>query len=246
MQQEIVITDLTRMAGDRVCIAGINHQGATIRLEKERSGIPEYFLYQDGKPIIRPRAVVRVNVEEKRNCKPPHLEDRIWLEPETTQFLRCTDDRKWKDILSHMCYPSVEAIFETPLHRNRNVEPGTGIRSLGTIKPRFIHQFIYKTVVYDGREQRDYRLFFRDESEQYYASVKVNDLAVQYYANHLCSQPGLSQEDVGEKLTATFKRGQVWLRLGLTRPYEGWCWLQVTGIYTFPDYLVGKCFDDFK
>jgi hypothetical protein len=57
---------------------------------------------------------------------------------------------------------------------------------------------------------------------------------------------GQTQEEVSEKLTATFKRGKIWLRLGLTRPYEGWCWLQVTGIYTFPDYLMGKCFDYFK
>jgi hypothetical protein len=26
---------------------------------------------------------------------------------------------------------------------------------------------------------------------------------------------------------------------------ESWCYLQVNGIYTFPDYLEGKCFADF-
>jgi len=33
--------------------------------------------------------------------------------------------------------------------------------------------------------------------------------------------------------------------IGLTRPYEGWCWLQVNGVYIFPDYLEGRCFADF-
>jgi hypothetical protein len=40
--------------------------------------------------------------------------------------------------------------------------------------------------------------------------------------------------------------------LGLTRPFQKsdadqkWCYIQVTGIYTFPDYLEGKCFADFN
>jgi hypothetical protein len=41
----------------------------------------------------------------------------------------------------------------------------------------------------------------------------------------------------------------LYLRIGLAR---GWdeqpdrCYLQITGIYTFPDYLAGKTFDDFR
>ena len=41
---------------------------------------------------------------------------------------------------------------------------------------------------------------------------------------------------------------EVFLRLGLTRPWEEHpdrCQLQVNGVYTFPDYLDGRCFADF-
>jgi hypothetical protein len=55
-----------------------------------------------------------------------------------------------------------------------------------------------------------------------------------------------STKQINAKLNAIFKNAEVWLRVGVTRPYEGWCWLQVTGIYTFPDYLNGKCFADFQ
>ena len=40
----------------------------------------------------------------------------------------------------------------------------------------------------------------------------------------------------------------VFLRLGLTRPWEEHpdrCLLQVNGVYTFPDYLDGRCFANF-
>jgi len=37
----------------------------------------------------------------------------------------------------------------------------------------------------------------------------------------------------------------VYLRLGLGRRFRGWHYLQVNGIYTFPDYLQGRCYADF-
>jgi len=44
---------------------------------------------------------------------------------------------------------------------------------------------------------------------------------------------------------------RIYLRLGLARPFkksaadEPRCYLQVTGVHTFPDYLQGKTFADF-
>ena len=40
---------------------------------------------------------------------------------------------------------------------------------------------------------------------------------------------------------------RIYLRLGLTRPWGDpeYCWTQVTGIYTFPDYLEGSTFAHF-
>jgi hypothetical protein len=145
------------------------------------------------------------------------------------------------------CYPSVQEIFETDLlHNHRNIAPGSGARSLGTLKPKVVHKFIYKTVEYDGQEQRDYRLHFYDQTDTYFPALKITDLALQNYADFLHLKDGLSLDEVSDKLTRLVKRAEVFLRIGLTRPYEGWCWLQVNGIYTFPDYMAGRCFADFK
>ena len=59
MWQEIIITDLTQMSGDRVCIAGIDHKGNNIRPNLPPPGIYHRHLYQKKQVIIRPRAVVR-------------------------------------------------------------------------------------------------------------------------------------------------------------------------------------------
>ena len=51
-------------------------------------------------------------------------------------------------------------------------------------------------------------------------------------------------------LEALLNAERTYLRIGLTRPrqlehYPETCWTQVTGGYTFPDYLEGKTFADF-
>ena len=54
------------------------------------------------------------------------------------------------------------------------------------------------------------------------------------------------------KLFRVLKQSQrVYLRIGLARPWcrfpgdDETCWAQVTGVYTFPDYLNGRKFTDF-
>lgn len=49
---------------------------------------------------------------------------------------------------------------------------------------------------------------------------------------------------MAEKQTSS----QVYLRIGLARGWKKYpdrCFLQITGVYTFPDYLDGKIFADF-
>ncbi len=248
MWHEILITDVTRMHADRVCIAGVDHWGNGVRpILPYPQQILESHLYLDDAVLVRPRAVVNLFVEPQPNCTPPHTEDHTWPSANHIEPLRHADDNVWRTILGKSCHPSVHDIFETELlHKNRNIAPGSGVRSLGTVRPKTVHQFIYKTVEYDGREQRDYRLYFYDQTDTYFPALKITDLALQNYADYLHLEQRLSQEQVSQKLTTIFKRAEIFLRIGLTRPYEGWCWLQVNGIYTFPDYLAGRCFADFK
>ena len=57
MSTEILtITDLTRMSGDRVCIAGYTPDGACVRPELPYGFFTEPWLIQDSKGIVRPFA----------------------------------------------------------------------------------------------------------------------------------------------------------------------------------------------
>jgi hypothetical protein len=94
----------------------------------------------------------------------------------------------------------------------------------------------------------DYRIEFVDESGCVY-ELPVTDLSFRYFVDHKRAEIS-SPNRVASNLVQQFHQGDVFLRIGLTRPtwkeHPHCCFLQVNGIYTFPDYLEGCCFADYR
>jgi hypothetical protein len=121
---------------------------------------------------------------------------------------------------------------------------GQGIRSLGTVEVADIERVYYGPKP-NGRSM-DYRITFNDGRSSY--RLAVTDLSFRCHADWLSSQ-GWSNETISAYLLAMLSTAnRVFLRIGLAR---GWgehpdrCYLQINGVYSFPDYLGGKCFGDF-
>lgn len=245
MWQELIITDVTRMGGDRVCIAGVDQQGVPKRPVLPSPGILQKDLYFPRQNVIRPSAVIHINLEPKHNCEPPHIEDYVWLNVKNSRFVWMLEKHDWKDVLKRTLFSSVSDLFGTPIHNNKNIQPKSGVRSLGTLKPQSVQGFDFQSVTRESGKRTEYRLSFTDASGQLFKNIPINDLALQAYIDDLFAE-GFSKEFVTYRLLKLLQESEIWLRLGLTRPWEGWCWLQVTGIYTFPDYLNGACFADFS
>jgi hypothetical protein len=75
----------------------------------------------------------------------------------------------------------------------------------------------------------------------------ITDLTWQYYCRSLRGEERDLQK-IAAELTERLKNSVVYLRIGLARGWNKFperCYLQITGIYTFPDYLGGKNFYDF-
>jgi len=243
MRQKIVITDLTRMFLDRVCVAGIDRQWNCVRAEIQ-DGIHEYMLYRDYQPVIRPRAVVELELSPMRNLTRPHIEDHRWTANSDITLDYLLDDERWHNLLERTAYQRVEDVFGIDhLHIRRNIKVGTGERSLGTLRPRTIERLHVRE---HPRRQFQYqsRLVFTDITRRDF-DAPINDLNLLHYVDWLHWVEGLSLEAIGEQLTQVLQSYDTWLRIGLTRAYEGWCWLQVSGVYTFPDYLNGQCYANF-
>lgn len=246
MKVNVTITDVTRMQEGRVCVAGYLPDDTCIRPVVRRGGIMEEWLSVRGQAIIRPFAVVTLDVQERRP-EPPHTEDR-YIDPGFRRGHGLLTPGQRKTFLPSIEDECVEAIFGAdicaPVSGGWYVCLGDGLRSLGTIRPveilrvTYSHRFAHKW---------DYRLSFVDRAHREYQLV-VNDLSFRAYLDHLRVQGELAPISIGEMMAATLRANEVFLRIGLAR---GWakhpdrCHLQITGVYTFPDYLDGRCYADF-
>lgn len=242
MKKQLIITDLTRMQGKRVCIAGYDVNGQCIRPVLPHTGISEGSLLTKGRPLIFPFAVVEYEFAA-HTPEPPHTEDWRYI-PAQVHFVRRADEAQKRDVLTHSLFPAVAAIFEQPIQRDVGcyVLDGQGPRSLGTIQPRTLNAAIYE----QRQGKWDYRLEFADGGGTTYR-LKVTDLAFRYYCEAQ-RQAGRTPGEISAGVTQTFQSSTVYLRVGLARGWEKFperCYLQITGIHTFPDYLNGKTFADF-
>jgi hypothetical protein len=237
-----LVTDVTQMRGDKVCILGVNDKFETIRPELPPPGIFQHRLVLPT-GVIRPRSVLEIYFKPPHKINPPHIEDKDWDINHDTRFLRTTDNDKWRNALEQTLFLTVQDIFETKI-TNKAIEPYKGVRSVGTIRVKTIEFFKYGTVERREGIKHDYRLSFRDESNKYYYDLSITDLTFRYYFHHLLTK--MTPEKASWRIREQLQETDCYLRIGLTREYNGNLWLQVNGIYTFPDYAKGMCFMDYK
>ncbi len=244
MEKTLAITDLTHMSGDLICVAGIDRDGVCVRPVAER-GVRLYDIYYHGLLVVHPRALVSFDLSPTQT-EPPHTEDALADFSTVTRKGVCTD-RLWEEILSRDSLPTVADVFDGQLVGGRIVPPGAPTRSLGTVEGARIEQ----VRVDDSRGRRQYRADFVDGSSVRYEGWPVNDLAFRHMMQASIDSLGGERAAAhqAERLLAESSE-RLFMRVGLTRPvrmgsYPLACWTQITGIYTFPDYLGGKTFADF-
>lgn len=240
VKRRLVITDLTRMQHGNVCICGYDKEHACIR-PILLNGIPEKSLVKEGKPVIFPFALVEFDFLSPRP-EAPHTEDYFYLSNSPVFIQRVANSQK---VLDWSVFETVEDLFEQPVLTDVgfSVMDSQGPRSVGTIRPKTIQNIIYESGP-DGTW--DYRIEFKDSSDASYR-LKITDLTWHYYCN---SQRGQfsSPDALAGQMAKMLQDKNVYLRIGLSRGWKKFpdrCFLQLNGIYTFPDYLDGKTFADF-
>ncbi len=243
MRKPIVITDVTRMQEGRVCIAGYDQHGQCVRPVLPPPGIHESTLFAGQRSIIFPSAKVEFEFTQS-TPKPPHTED-IRYNPASVRFIERQPEERWHKMLEATLSKNVCEIFEQPIHSEHGhyILDGQGPRSLGTIRPICITQVIYEL---SPENKWQYRLRFEDRTGADYR-LTITDLAWRYYCDY-CRTQDKAPAGIALTLLHTIQAREVYLRVGLARGWDKFpdrCYLQLTGIHTFPDYLSGKIFADF-
>lgn len=244
-KKTLLITDVTRMWGDRVCVAGIDSDGNSIRPIFVEGHITENWLYTDNQVLIYPFSWVAFKFLKHRPDN-PHSED--WLiDPEFKNKIDIASQSDKRRLLKKFADKNVASIFGAEIRHNPGsyIREGEGNRSLGTVKVNVI-DFFYGINDF-GRW--DYRITFVDDAEQEY-SLRVTDLSFRYYCDFMKDKEKIGPDKISKQLKKHMSSSLTFLRIGLARPnwdqHPHCCFLQITGVYTFPDYLEGRSFADFR
>jgi len=227
---QIIITDLTRFSKkDKiVCIAGINSEsGECIR------PMPYIKTERCKELSILPGAILSGNFTEPPKIELPHVEDRFY---DNLEFIGPCTSEQFKQILLNSENKSVESGFNVELSAGQkyiplNTIPSKSIITIST-SPSNIH------VMRSQFKEDSIKLIFTDTLGKEFRYMPITDLGFYEYAlKNTKVATGIQQ--LNKFLRS---QDQIFLRLGLSRPYsapdgrEGF-WIQVNGLYTFPDYL---------
>jgi hypothetical protein len=206
--------------------------------------ITEEWLKPSAKEIVRPFSAVDVDLLWPRP-EPPHTEDWV-VDPDYRVVRGVTPPEERDTLLDRLDDGAVDAIFGAPVCQGPGwyVEAGHGRRSLGTVSPRALWEVCYYA---DGRDDRwNYYLRFTDQAGKSYR-LQVTDLAFRRYLDCMRRRRKKSPVAIEREVTAFLQDSHLHLRIGLARgwtKYPDRCFLQITGVYSFPDYLSGRCFAD--
>ncbi len=244
MRELIAITDVTEMWASEVCVAGVTQELECVRPVIE-GGVQLWDLYKDDTPIIFPGAKVWMDFSPAP-VNPPHIEDRTF-DHQTIEYKDAFEGRHWETLLRKTSSESVQAIFDHNL-KERRVAPGTQTRSLGTIGGVTILDLNVDTR-YDRRTVL--RMDFEDALGEVHTRFPVNDLAFRGMFSQLTETARTTSQAANSLMSKLKRADRTYLRIGLARPtsignYPETCWVQITGVYTFPDYLDGKNWSAFK
>ncbi|WP_420389363.1 dual OB domain-containing protein [Marinobacter sp.] len=225
--REVIITDLTRFSTDEnVCTAVIDvNTGECLR------PMP-YLKSKRCKELgIHPGAILKGDLVLKPGSQNPHIEDSSYS---NLQFHgACTSDQ-FRRVLYNSLSESVSDGFGVDFAEGQKHIPHDQLANCSIITVKIepnkfsIHEDQYKP----GK----IKATFTDSSGRRYSYLSITDRGFHDYAKR-------HQDDGRLNEVAQLIEGQedLYLRIGLSRVFQvpdgrNGYWLQVNGIYTFPDF----------
>jgi hypothetical protein len=223
---KIIITDLTRFANrDIVCTAGVNPE--TYECIRPMPYIPKASCQ---KLNIMPGAIIEGDFTS-RACIAPHNEDKNGA---NLKFLGPCSSEEFKSILKKTSFGSVEEGFGLTLaHGQKHIPHDTPPDKSIITLPLAPHQL---DIVEDGYNPGKLRVTFTDQTGKSFRYLSITDFGFfEYAVRHA------AENKINELNDFIHSQEELYIRLGLGRIHQtndgrNGFWLQVNGIYTFPEY----------
>jgi len=225
--RKIIITDLTRFSTpEKVCVAAVDvDTGECLR------PMPYFGSATVAKLNIHPGAMLEGEITIKANAQNPHIED---ASHKNLRYIGVASSEQFKAILDQTLATSVAAGFGVSFHESQKHIP-VGVLaacSIITMKVSPLSLEIHEDQYQPGKVKAS----FSDGAGHSFHYLSITDRGFFDYAKR-------HQDDGELRKVQDFilTQDEVYLRIGVGRRWsvgdrDGY-WLQVNGIYTFPNFL---------
>ena len=225
--RKVIITDLTRFSTpEKVCTAAIDvDTGECLR------PMPYFESAMVAKLNIHPGAILEGDLTLNANTSNPHIEDASY---KNLKYLDAVSSKEFKSILDQTLSSSVESGFGISFSDGQKYIPVEVLATCSIITIKVspssldIHEDQYKP----GKIKAS----FTDGAGHSFRYLSITDRGFFDYAKR-------HQDDgeLGKVQNFILTQDEVYLRIGVGRRWkvddrDGY-WLQVNGIYTFPNFL---------
>jgi len=225
----IIITDLTRFrSADIVCTAGTDMKsGVCVR------PMPYLRTAECERLEILPGAILSGEFIPQTGLSGPHQEDASYSK---LTFDGPSSSEEFRGALESGLHDSVEDGFEIKLQIGQKYAPvGHPVRrSIITLSvdPDSIE------IVEDRYNPGKTKIHFVDGSGRKFSYLPITDLGLHRYADS-----HRAAKDLARLNTFIKKQPEAYLRVGLSRAWNNGTingyWMQVNGVYTFPEFFEG-------
>jgi hypothetical protein len=223
---DVLLLNVTAMAGESVCVAGID----LVTKSAVRFSNPQPTRSMLKEPWLRCGHVIEVSYRPSSRLTGPHVEDADW-DPQSVRLTRVAPGFELNDVAFRASFGSVEEAFGkrtfNSARGNAAWPEGQGPRSLACVRVRYIRLF--------ERERGKLRAAFRDEASAYWHDVPVQDAIVRTHGESCLA----CRDRFLANAKGDFEANACVIRVGLTRAadlpdYPRACWLQVTNVLARP------------
>lgn len=216
------------MNSGHVCVSGIDPQTWNFVRPIFPAGLDRDFLMHGTTQVVNHFNLVEIEFRHYRPEQIFHTEDWIINENFAPRFIRHLTNQEILNVVNRISITNLNGAIERQ------------DKSLFIVKAQRITK-IWDEISFDKFKVR---MNFIDQSGINYSSIPVTDLLTLAFVRF---QKSRKNDNYSTELMNMFNNNPYhYIRIGLTRIFQGQYWKQITALITIPDIFNGRSFSDYE
>ncbi len=238
---EVVVVGNTRMGGNNICMSVYDPSSRHYLRPLHQSTVPQDRNWTENdirKKMLIPFTKHTLQYRSPRRVEIPHSEDCYYVQSRLISTMKVCEIINFLEAISSL---SISGIYGMVPDAGRCFSKNIPRLSLGTLKDARSVRIKYEEHKFRPGDD-NFRIDFTDSSEYSISKAPIADVRLRNYLVWRRNKCGQSHAQVENDINSVVANSDVlFIRVGLSRKYQppdnpdGY-WLEVTGIYPFPDY----------